>query len=225
MKPPVWKPFGAVSITPCCKAHTTTRRQSLPILRSSGDRAAERHLQDRAAAARNGNEPPKESKQNGRSLQGYRFGNGKDPHPAANGTNGSQEGTQPLDVPVTDNIPFSLHQLHAFKTVVATGSKEQTADLLGVTITNISVMLNKLEKDFDEQLLIRSKGAPMQLTPAGQLLLRYTERMMSLCNDAMTAAKDVQDIKTGTVTVGASQTTGVYIMPHLIGESYKSSMI
>ena len=43
---------------------------------------------------------------------------------------------------------------------------------------------------------------------------------MSLCNDAMTAAKDVQDIKTGTVTVGASQTTGVYIMPYLIGESH-----
>ena len=121
-------------------------------------------------------------------------------------------------MPATDNVPFSLHQLHAFKTVVATGSKDQTADLLGVTITNISLMLNKLEKDFDEQLLIRSKGAPMQLTPAGQLLLRYTERMMSLCNDAMTAAKDVQDIKTGTVTVGASQTTGVYVMPHLIGE-------
>ena len=28
---------------------------------------------------------------------------------------------------------------------------------------------------------------------------------MSLCNDAMTAAKDVQDVKTGTVTVGASK--------------------
>lgn len=219
MKPRVWKPFGAVSITPCCKSRTTVRRHALQSLRSSGDRAAEKHLQDRAVAARNGNEPPKEaSKQNGRSLHGHRPANGKDPHSAANGTNGSHEGIQTLEVPATDNIPFSLHQLHAFKTVVATGSKEQTADLLGVTITNISLMLNKLEKDFDEQLLIRSKGAPMQLTPAGQLLLRYTERMMSLCNDAMTAAKDVQDVKTGTVTVGASQTTGVYVMPHLIGE-------
>lgn len=220
MKPRVWKPFGAVSITPCCKARTTVRRQALQSLRSSGDRAAEKHLQDRAAAARNGSEPPKEAKQNGRSLHGHRPANGKDPHPPANGTNGVHEGTQALEVPATDNIPFSLHQLHAFKTVVATGSKEQTADLLGVTITNISLMLNKLEKDFDEQLLIRSKGAPMQLTPAGQLLLRYTERMMSLCNDAMTAAKDVQDVKTGTVTVGASQTTGVYVMPHLIGEAH-----
>lgn len=219
MKPPVWKPFAAVFVPPCCKAHTV-RRQPLQTLRSSGDRAAERHLQDLATAARVGCEAPKEAKQNGRSLQGFKPANGKEAHPAANGVNGSNEGSQTLDVPASDNLPFSLHQLHAFKTVVATGSKEQTADLLGVTITNISLMLNKLEKDFDEQLLIRSKGAPMQLTPAGQLLLRYTERMMSLCNDAMTAAKDVQDIKTGTVTVGASQTTGVYIMPHLIGESH-----
>lgn len=221
MKPPVWKPFAAVFVPPRCKAHTV-RRQPLQTLRSSGDRAAERHLQDLATAARVGCEAPKEAKQNGRSLQGYKPGNGKESHPAANGVTGSNEGSQTLDVPASDNLPFSLHQLHAFKTVVATGSKEQTADLLGVTITNISLMLNKLEKDFDEQLLIRSKGAPMQLTPAGQLLLRYTERMMSLCNDAMTAAKDVQDIKTGTVTVGASQTTGVYIMPHLIGESHSA---
>lgn len=225
MKAPVWKPFGAVSIKPCCKAHTGVRRKPLPILRSAGERAAERHLPDRSANVRHSSEGTKESKQNGRGFHIQKASNGKDTSLPANGNNGSQQGVQPLDMPVTEHIPFSLHQLHAFKTVIATGSKEQTADLLGVTGTNISLMLNKLEKDFDEQLLIRSKGAPMQLTPAGQLLLRYTERMMALCNDAMTAAKDVQDIKTGTVTVGASQTTGVYIMPHLIGKVHCFSII
>ena len=222
MKTPVWKPFGVVSTKPCCKAHTGVRRKPLPILRSAGERAAERHLPDRSANARHSSEGIKEAKQNGSGLHIQKASNGKDTPPPTNGTSGSQQGAQPVDTPVTvtEHIPFSLHQLHAFKTVIATGSKEQTADLLGVTGTNISLMLNKLEKDFDEQLLIRSKGAPMQLTPAGQLLLRYTERMMALCNDAMTAAKDVQDIKTGTVTVGASQTTGVYIMPHLIGKTH-----
>ena len=146
MKPPVWKPFAAVFVPPCCKAHTTVRRQPLQTLRSSGDRAAERHLQDHAAAARLGSEPLKDAKQNGRSLHGYRPGNGKDAHPAANVVSGSNEASQTLDVPASDNLPFSLHQLHAFKTVVATGSKEQTADLLGVTITNISLMLNKLRE-------------------------------------------------------------------------------
>lgn len=103
--------------------------------------------------------------------------------------------------------------------MLASGSKQQTADMLGVTVTNVSLLLNKLEKDFDEQLLIRSKRAPLQLTPAGQLLLRYTDRMLGLCNDALTAAKDLQNVRTGTMAVGASQTTGIYLMPKLLGGS------
>lgn len=103
--------------------------------------------------------------------------------------------------------------------MLANGSRQQTADMLGVTVTNVSLLLNKLEKDFDEQLLIRSKRAPLQLTPAGQLLLRYTDRMLGLCNDALTAAKDLHNVKTGTMVVGASQTTGIYLMPQLLGAS------
>ena len=126
--------------------------------------------------------------------------------------------SQPLEEHDAGNLPFTLHQLHAFKTFVSSGDKQQTADLLGVTGTNVSMLLNKLEKDFDEQLLIRSKRAPLQLTPAGQLLLRYTDRMLGLCNDALTAAKDLQNVRTGTMVVGASQTTGIYLMPKLLGE-------
>ena len=127
------------------------------------------------------------------------------------------DSSQPLEGHDAGNLPFTLHQLLAFKTVVSYG-RQQTADMLGVTATNISLMLNKLEKDFDEQLLIRSKRAPLQRTPAGQLLLRYTDRMLGLCNDALTAAKDLQTVRTGTMVVGASQTTGIYLMPQLLGD-------
>ena len=68
------------------------------------------------------------------------------------------------------------------------------------------------------QLLIRTKGMPPQATPAGALLLRYADRLLTLGSDAVAAAKDLQDITMGTMTVAASQTTGVYLMPTLIGQ-------
>lgn len=215
----------ALPVSPPCKRAAGSHRADQSVGCSRGHRAVDRRGTDHSAGTYRSLAKHKDRRQNGHSLQTksgsisaqkHRSGNGKDD---LTHTSAAQEPGHPVEAPSTDHLPFSLHQLHAFKTVVATGSKQQTADLLGVTGTNVSLMLNKLEKDFNEQLLIRSKGAPVQLTPAGQLLLRYTERMLSLCNDALTAAKDVQDIKTGTLTVGASQTTGVYLMPQLIGKT------
>lgn len=209
---PAWVP----SVNPCHKKAAGHHR-ALPVFCSTTHKAAVRSVPDQGANSHTSHDKHNDSSHTGRSLLLHRGRNGKDASPTAHVASTSQETAQLLEAPPTDHLPFSLHQLHAFKTVVATGSKQQTADILGVTGVNVSMMLNKLEKDFDEQLLIRSKGAPVQLTPAGQLLLRYTERMLSRCNDALSAAKDVQDIKTGTMTVGASQTTGVYLMPQLIG--------
>ena len=57
----------------------------------------------------------------------------------------------------------------------------------------------------------------MQLTDAGQLLLRYAERLLALSTDAITATRDVQEVRTGSIYLAASQTTGVYLLPRLIG--------
>ena len=55
------------------------------------------------------------------------------------------------------------------------------------------------------------------LTDAGHLLLRYTERLLALSADAVTATRDVQDVRTGSIYLAASQTTGVYLLPKMIG--------
>ncbi len=54
---------------------------------------------------------------------------------------------------------------------------------------------------------------------AGKLLSKYSDRLMYLVADTLSAMKDLQDVKTGQMFIGASQTTGVYILPRLIGES------
>jgi len=178
------KPAWASSVKPRCGKAAGNRRAVFPVLCSTTQGAAERPVPDHSACFYTRQEDHKDSRHAGHILCFNRARNGKDASPAAPAASSSQDTAPPLEAPLTDHLPFSLHQLHAFKTVVATGSKQQTADILGVTGTNVSLMLNKLEKDFDEQLLIRSKGAPVQLTPAGQLLLRYTES--ACCPCAMT---------------------------------------
>ena len=61
-------------------------------------------------------------------------------------------------------------------------------------------------------------ASSVQLTDAGQLLLRYAERLLALSTDAITATRDVQEVRTGSIYLAASQTTGVYLLPRLIGE-------
>ena len=58
---------------------------------------------------------------------------------------------------------------------------------------------------------------------SGKLLSKYSDRLIALAADALAAMKDLQDVKTGHMYIGASQTTGVYILPRLIGESSDSN--
>ncbi len=52
---------------------------------------------------------------------------------------------------------------------------------------------------------------------AGRLLQRYSQRIIALAADVLLAMRDLQNVKTGQMSVAASQTTGVYLMPPLIG--------
>ncbi len=63
------------------------------------------------------------------------------------------------------------------------------------------------------------------LTDAGHLLLRYTERLLALSTDAITATRDVQEVRTGSIYLAASQTTGVYLLPKLIGGFHGQSSL
>ena len=56
-----------------------------------------------------------------------------------------------------------------------------------------------------------------RLTEAGKLLLRYGIRILALCEETCRALEDIQTLQGGKLIIGASQTTGTYLMPRLIG--------
>lgn len=114
------------------------------------------------------------------------------------------------------DLPFTLDQLRILKAIVKEGSFKRAADSLYVSQPAISLQIQNLEKQLNLPLFERgNKKAP--LTEAGNLLLSYGNRILALCEETCRALEDLQSLQGGNLIIGASQTTGTYLMPRLIG--------
>ena len=113
-------------------------------------------------------------------------------------------------------IPFTLDQLRILKAIVDEGSFKKAADSLFVTQPAVSLQVQNLEKQLEIAIFDRG-GRKAQLTEAGKLLLNYCEKILGECQETCKAIEDLNNLKGGTLVVGASQTTGTYLMPKMIG--------
>ncbi|MEC4985971.1 MAG: LysR family transcriptional regulator [Oscillatoria sp. PMC 1068.18] len=114
------------------------------------------------------------------------------------------------------DIPFTLDQLRILKAIAAEGSFKRAADSLYVSQPAVSLQVQNLERQLNVPLFDRG-GRRAQLTEAGHLLLNYGEKVLTLCQETCRALEDLQNLQGGTLIVGASQTTGTYFLPRMIG--------
>ncbi len=114
------------------------------------------------------------------------------------------------------DLPFTLDQLRILRAIVKEGSFKKAADSLYVTQPAVSLQIQNLEKQLEVCLFDRG-GRKAQLTEAGELLLGYCERILSQSQEACRAIEDLHNLKGGSLLIGASQTTGTYLMPRMIG--------
>jgi DNA-binding transcriptional LysR family regulator len=115
------------------------------------------------------------------------------------------------------DLPFTLDQLRILKAIAAEGSFKRAADSLYVSQPAVSLQVQNLERSLAVPLFDRG-GRRAQLTEAGHLLLEYGDRILSLCQETCRAIEDLQNLQGGTLIVGASQTTGTYLLPRMIGQ-------
>jgi DNA-binding transcriptional LysR family regulator len=114
------------------------------------------------------------------------------------------------------DLPFTLDQLRILKAIAAEGSFKRAADSLYVSQPAVSLQVQNLERQLDVPLFDRG-GRRAQLTEAGHLLLTYGDRILSLCEETCRAIEDLQNLQGGSLIIGASQTTGTYLLPRMIG--------
>jgi DNA-binding transcriptional LysR family regulator len=119
------------------------------------------------------------------------------------------------------DLPFTLDQLRILKAIAAEGSFKRAADSLYVSQPAVSLQVQNLERQLDVPLFDRG-GRRAQLTEAGHLLLAYGEKILTLCQETCRALEDLQNLQGGSLIVGASQTTGTYLLPRMIGAFRKT---
>ena len=114
------------------------------------------------------------------------------------------------------HLPYTLEQLVILRAVAKGGSFKNAAQSLFLTQPAVSLQIQNLEKQLKNNLFDRTKKQ-IELTEAGTLLLRYSNRILALCEESSRVLDDLSELQSGKLVIGASQTTGTYLMPRIIG--------
>ena len=114
------------------------------------------------------------------------------------------------------NLPFTLDQLKILQAISEEGSFKKAADKLYISQPAVSLQIQNLERQLNTPIFYREKRKAY-LTETGKLLKQYSKQILSLCEETCQALNKIQTFQSGLLVIGASQTTGTYLMPKLIG--------
>ena len=80
---------------------------------------------------------------------------------------------------------------------------------------SISQSINELELELNVKLFDRI-GKKLYLTHEGEMFLNYTRRILNLYDESVKTIRDINLNEKGKLTIGASTTIGIYILPEII---------
>jgi len=103
-------------------------------------------------------------------------------------------------------------QLASFMEVARLRSFSRAAEQLFRTQPAISAQVRLLEQECGEKLFDRS-GKKVQLTPAGEILQGYAERLLGLQKEALQAIAELNQTPRGKLHIGANEATCLYVLP------------
>ena len=114
------------------------------------------------------------------------------------------------------DLPFTLDQLKILQAISQEGSFKRAAERLYISQPAVSLQVQNLERQLNTPLFYRDKRKA-RLTETGELFLKYSNRILGLCEETCRALDEFQTLQSGALIIGASQTTGTYLLPRLIG--------
>src|SRR5689334_8765141 len=110
---------------------------------------------------------------------------------------------------------MDLADLHIFRSVVHAGGVTRAAAQLNRVQSNVTTRVRQLETELGVDLFIRA-GKRLHLSPAGQLLLDYADRLLDLAQEAREALHDERP--RGLLRLGAMESTASVRLPVPINE-------
>jgi len=107
---------------------------------------------------------------------------------------------------------MDFDQLITFLEVAKQGSFSRAGEKVFRSQSAVSAQIRQLEQEYGDRLLDRS-GKSVKLTPAGQVLFEYAERLKSLRDESLMAVADHGRTPRGTLLIGANEATCLYVLP------------
>lgn len=108
-------------------------------------------------------------------------------------------------------------RLQVFYTVARQLSFTKAAEQLFMTQPAVTFQVKQLEEHFNARLFERSHGR-IALTPTGQLVLEYAERILGLSEEMDKRVSELTGAISGPLLLGASTTIAEFILPRVLGE-------
>ena len=112
-------------------------------------------------------------------------------------------------------LPFTLQQLRILKSIITEKSFTKASKVLFLSQPYISKQIKTLEQSLGVNLLYRNSNVVF-LTENGHIFLKYSERILTLCEESYRALIDLETGNRGKLIIGASQTIGTYLVPRLL---------
>jgi DNA-binding transcriptional LysR family regulator len=109
---------------------------------------------------------------------------------------------------------MDLHGLAVFRAIATEKSFSRAARRMSRTQPAISLALKRLEAELGETLIDR-QGKDLRLTDPGLLVLDFARRFENLRGELLTALSERRDNASGRLTIGANESTTLYLLPHL----------
>ncbi len=108
-------------------------------------------------------------------------------------------------------------RLQVFHAVAQQLSFTKAAEALFMTQPAVTFQIKQLEEHFNTRLFDRGHGH-ISLTPAGEIVLDYAERILGLSAELDTRVKELTGEVAGVLLIGASMTMAEFLLPQVLGE-------
>ena len=113
---------------------------------------------------------------------------------------------------------MDLSDLKIFCAVVREGSVTRAAQRLSRVQSSVTTRIRQLEDDIGVPLFIR-EARRLHLSPAGQVLLDYADRLLALADEARHAVQDPRP--RGISGLGAMESTAAVRLPGPVNEYHR----
>jgi len=108
-------------------------------------------------------------------------------------------------------------RLQVFHAVAKNLSFTRAADALFLTQPAVTFQIKQLEEQYNVRLFERRHGG-ISLTPAGDLVLSFAEKILALSDEMETRLAEMTGEMRGPLLVGASTTIAEFMLPRILGE-------